>query len=209
MNAQVRTTHNVRTGKKMTEQQIKEREHYADLLESVAASQDTKAFQGLFEHFGPLIKAFAISSNLHAQGDHLPEELVQEVMLTIWRKSAQFDRRKAAPSTWIFTIARNQRIDMLRKLSKYQQDIDADDVWELESDTDLFSEVRENRIQSHVGRELQNLPQEQKQIIAKVFLEDKSHQEVADELNIPLGTVKSRVRLAMKKLKVQMGATEL
>jgi len=196
-------------GKPMTEQQVQEREHFADLLELVASKQDTKAFQAIFEHFGPLIKAFALSAGLQYQGDHLPEELVQEVLLTIWRKAGQFDRRKAAPSTWIFTIARNQRIDMLRKLSKYQNDIDADDVWDLEGNTDLFGEVRENRIQSHVQRELNSLPIEQKQIVAKVFLEDKSHQEVAYELNIPLGTVKSRVRLAMQKLKVNLGATEL
>ena len=200
---------NTRKGKAMTEQQLQEREHYADLLELVAARQDTKAFQAIFEHFGPLIKAFGVSSGLHYQGDHLPEELVQEVMLSIWRKAALFDRRKAAPSTWIFTIARNQRIDMLRKLSKYQNDIDADDVWDLEGDTNLFGEIRESRIQNHVQQELNKLPIEQKQIVAKVFLEDKSHQEVADELNLPLGTVKSRVRLAMQKLKVHLGATEL
>lgn len=201
--------HSGTKGKTMTEQQVQERERFADLLELVASKQDTKAFQAIFEHFAPLIKAFALSSGLQYQGDHLPEELVQEVLLTIWRKAAQFDRRKAAPSTWIFTIARNQRIDMLRKLSKYQNDVDADDVWDLEGNTDLFGEVRENRIQSHVQKELNSLPIEQKQIVAKVFLEDKSHQEVADELNIPLGTVKSRVRLAMQKLKVNLGATEL
>ncbi len=200
---------NTRKGKAMTEQQLQEREHYADLLELVATRQDTKAFQAIFEHFGPLIKAFGVSSGLHYQGDHLPEELVQEVMLSIWRKASLFDRRKAAPSTWIFTIARNQRIDMLRKLSKYQNDIDADDVWDLEGDTNLFGEIRESRIQNHVQQELNKLPIEQKQIVAKVFLEDKSHQEVADELNLPLGTVKSRVRLAMQKLKVHLGATEL
>jgi RNA polymerase sigma-70 factor (ECF subfamily) len=193
----------------MTEQQLHDRKHYADLLELVASSQDTTAFQSIYEHFGPLIKAFAVSAGLHSHGNNLPDELVQEVMLTIWRKAGLFDRKKAAPSTWIFTIARNQRIDMLRKLSKYQNDIDADDVWDLESETDLFSEVRENRIQSHVREELNNLPIEQKQIVAKVFLEDKSHQEVADELNLPLGTVKSRVRLAMKKLKLQLGVNEL
>jgi RNA polymerase sigma-70 factor (ECF subfamily) len=198
-----------KTGSAMTEQQMQEREHYATLIEKVAECQDTQAFQGIYEHFGPLIKAFAVSSGLQYQGDHLPEELVQEVMLTIWRKAALFDRKKAAPSTWIFTIARNQRIDMLRKLSKYQNDIDADDVWDLESDTDLFSDVRGHRIQNHVKNQLNFLPIEQKQIIAKVFLEDKSHQEVADELNLPLGTVKSRVRLAMQKLKTNLGATEL
>lgn len=196
-------------GRVMTEQQLADRERYADLLEKVAATQDTKAFEDLFKHFGPLIKAFGVSSGLHYQGDHLPEELVQEVMLSIWRKSHLFDRKKAAPSTWIFTIARNQRIDMLRRLSKYQNDVDADDVWDLEGTTDLFGEMRETRIQSHVSQQLHSLPIEQKQIVAKVFLEDKSHQEVANELNLPLGTVKSRVRLAMQKLKVSLGATEL
>lgn len=206
---QISARRNKKTGSAMTEQQMQEREHYATLIEKVAECQDTQAFQGIYEHFGPLIKAFAVSSGLQYQGDHLPEELVQEVMLTIWRKAALFDRKKAAPSTWIFTIARNQRIDMLRKLSKYQNDIDADDVWDLESDTDLFSDVRGHRIQNHVKNQLNFLPIEQKQIIAKVFLEDKSHQEVADELNLPLGTVKSRVRLAMQKLKTNLGATEL
>ena len=130
-------------------------------------------------------------------------------MLSIWRKAHLFDRRKAAPSTWIFTIARNQRIDILRRLRKYQNDLNADDVWELTSDTDLFGEIRDTRIQKNVNRELRHLPPEQKQIVAKVFLEDKSHQEVANELNLPLGTVKSRVRLAMQKLKLTMGVNEL
>jgi RNA polymerase sigma-70 factor (ECF subfamily) len=206
---QISARRNNRTGRAMTEQQMQEREHYATLIEKVAECQDTQAFQGIYEHFGPLIKAFAVSSGLQYQGDHLPEELVQEVMMTLWRKAALFDRKKAAPSTWLFTIARNQRIDMLRKLSKYQNDIDADDVWDLESDTDLFSDVRGHRIQNHVKNQLNFLPIEQKQIIAKVFLEDKSHQEVADELNLPLGTVKSRVRLAMQKLKTNLGAVEL
>lgn len=196
-------------GRVVSEQQLKDREHHADLLNQVAATQDKKAFEELFNHFGPLIKAFAISSGFQYQGDHLPEELVQEVMLSIWRKAHLFDRKKAAPSTWIFTIARNQRIDMLRRLSKYQNDVDADDVWDLESSTDLFGEIRETRIQSRVAERLHTLPIEQKQIIGKVFLEDKSHQEVANELNLPLGTVKSRVRLAMQKLKVSLGATEL
>lgn len=190
-------------------EKIQEREHYADLLEKLAETQDNVSFEALYKHFGPLIKAFALSSGLHFHGDHLPEELVQEVMLSIWRKSHLFDRKKAAPSTWIFTIARNQRIDMLRRLNKYQNDLDADDVWDLEATDDLFGEMRENRIQNQVNHQLNSLPIEQRQILAKVFLEDKSHQEVSDELNLPLGTVKSRVRLAMQKLKTTMGATEL
>jgi len=184
-------------------------DEWADLLEAVARRQDTKAFEALFKHFGPLIKAFALSSGLHSQGDHLPEELVQDVMLAIWRKSASYDRRKAAPSTWIFTIARNQRIDMLRRLNKYRADVSADAIWDLESDTELFGEIRQSRIQDKVKAGLYELPVDQRQVMAKVFLEDKSHQEVADEMKLPLGTVKSRVRLAMKKMKLSLEALDL
>ncbi len=196
-------------GRVMTQQQIELREHFANQLEKVAADKDTRAFEAIYSHFAPLIKAFGVSSGLSYQGDHLPEELVQEVMLSIWRKADLFDRRKAAPSTWIFTIARNQRIDILRRLRKYQNDLNADDVWDLTSETDLFGEIRDTRIQKNVNKELRNLPMDQKQIVAKGFLEDKSHQEVANELSLPLGTVKSRVRLAMQKLKLTMGVNEL
>jgi RNA polymerase sigma-70 factor (ECF subfamily) len=186
-----------------------ERLYFAQMLEKVATNQDRAAFEALFKHFGPLIKSFAVSSNLHFQGDHLPEELVQDVMMTIWRKAPLYDAKKAAPSTWIFTIARNQRINILRKLNKYRSDLNSDDVWELESEEDLFSDVRVSRIQHQVNEQLYTLPVDQKQIISKVFLEDKSHQQVADELGLPLGTVKSRVRLAMQKLKLTLGANEL
>lgn len=182
---------------------------WADALELVAKRQDTAAFERLFKHFAPLIKAFALSSGLHKQGDHLPDELVQDVMLAIWRKSASYDRHKAAASTWIFTIARNQRIDMLRRLSKYRGDVSADEIWDLESDTELFGEVRQSRVQDHVSSGLRELPVDQRQVMAKVFLEDKSHQEVADEMGLPLGTVKSRVRLAMKKMKLSLEAYDL
>lgn len=184
-------------------------EQWVDALELVAKRQDTAAFERLFKHFAPLIKAFALSSGLHKQGDHLPDELVQEVMLAIWRKSASYDRRKAAASTWIFTIARNQRIDMLRRLSKYRGDVSADEIWDLESDTELFGEIRQSRVQDHVRTGLNELPVDQRQVMAKVFLEDKSHQEVADEMGLPLGTVKSRVRLAMKKMKLSLEAYDL
>lgn len=184
-------------------------EQWADKLEAVARRQDTQAFEALFNHFAPLIKAFALSSGLQRQGDHLPDELVQDVMLAIWRKAASYDRRKAAASTWIFTIARNQRIDMLRRLSKYQNDIAADEIWDLESDTELFGEIRQSRVQTQVRTQLKELPVDQRQVMAKVFLEDKSHQEVADEMGLPLGTVKSRVRLAMKKLKISLEALDL
>jgi len=184
-------------------------QQWSDCLDAVARREDIPAFEQLFNHFAPLIKAFALSSGLNRSGDHLPDELVQEVMLAVWRKAATFDRRKAAASTWIFTIARNQRIDMLRRLRKHQNDLPADDIWELEADADLFGEVRQARVQDQVRDHLSDLPVDQRQVMAKVFMEDKSHQEVADEMDIPLGTVKSRVRLAMKKLKLSLEAFDL
>lgn len=184
-------------------------QQWSDCLEAVARRQDIQAFEQLFNHFAPLIIAFALSSGLNRSGDHLPDELVQEVMLAVWRKAATFDRRKAAASTWIFTIARNQRIDMLRRLRKHQNDLPADDIWELTADSDLFGEVRQSRVQDQVRDHLSDLPVDQRQVMAKVFMEDKSHQEVAEEMDLPLGTVKSRVRLAMKKLKLSLEAFDL
>ena len=98
---------------------------------------------------------------------------------------------------------------MLRRLNKYRADVSADAIWDLESDTELFGEIRQSRIQDKVKAGLYELPVDQRQVMAKVFLEDKSHQEVADEMKLPLGTVKSRVRLAMKKMKLSLEALDL
>jgi RNA polymerase sigma factor (sigma-70 family) len=178
------------------------KDHWSQLLELVGSSQDRSAFHELFQHFGPQIKYYALSNGLA----HQAEELVQEVMISIWRRATTYDWRKAAASTWIFTLARNQRIDMLRKLQRTSAEtrIETEDLWQIpgttesEPVTSLHRMLAERRIREL----LTHLPEEQVTVLAKVYMEQKSHQTVSEELNIPLGTVKSRVRLALNKLKV-------
>jgi len=178
------------------------KDQWSQLLERVGASQDRQAFHQLFEHFGPQIKYYAIANGIA----HQAEELVQEVMISIWRRASTYDWRKAAASTWIFTIARNQRIDMLRKIRRGSAEmaLDTDDLWQIPGDDEkdpmpsLHRIIAERRIRDS----FEHLPQDQVTVLSKVYMEHKSHQAVAEELGIPLGTVKSRVRLALSKLKV-------
>jgi len=167
------------------------------LLEGIAAQQDREAFKALFAHFAPRVAAFARRSGADAQ---VAEDLAQDVMLTVWRRAAQFDRSKAAASTWIFTIARNRRIDMIRREAR--PDFDPQDpglVGEAEAPAD--ERLAERRREKSLRRAVARLPEEQSQLMRLAYFEDKSHGVIADELNIPLGTVKSRIRLAMHKLR--------
>ncbi len=169
-------------------------------LQQVAEHQDRDAFSRLFGHFAPLIKAFALNGSALA-ANHA-EELVQEVMIKVWQKATAFNPQKAAASTWIYTIARNCRTDMYRRLQKFDTPISADDIWPEDDTEEPFAAVQQRRDAQRVKDLLAQLPHEQAQILAKVYMEGKSHSEVAEELDLPLGTVKSRVRLAMRKLQL-------
>jgi RNA polymerase sigma factor (sigma-70 family) len=170
------------------------------LLRKVAQEQDRAAFASLFNHFAPLLKSFALSGSPLAAAH--ADELVQEVMLKVWQKAGGFNSRKAAASTWIYTVARNSRTDMFRRLQKFDTPISADDIWLEDAGDEPFIEEQQRRNGIKVRELLSQLPHEQGQILAKVYMEGKSHSEVALELDLPLGTVKSRVRLAMQKLQL-------
>ncbi|MFL1407621.1 sigma-70 family RNA polymerase sigma factor [Marinobacter sp. M1N3S26] len=178
------------------------RDPWSQLLEKVGKHGDRQAYHALFEHFAPQIKYYAMANGLSSHA----EELVQEVFVSIWRRSCLYDWRKAAASTWIFTIARNQRIDMLRKMRRtsVEMPVETEDLWQIPGDNEDEPVTSLHRLMSErrVRESLRHLPEEQITVIAKVYMEHKSHQMVADELDIPLGTVKSRVRLALNKLKV-------
>jgi RNA polymerase sigma factor (sigma-70 family) len=175
---------------------------WAELMHKVAEHSDRAAYTLLFEHFAPRIKAFAQSKYAsEAEAD----ELVQEVMLKVWNKAAGYKSGKAAVSTWIYTIARNSRIDMLRRQQKQMNDVCADDVWLEDENADPFAEVQLKRSQRSIHETLDSLPPDQKLIIQKTYMEGKSHTEVAKELDLPLGTVKGRVRLALKKMQILLG----
>jgi RNA polymerase sigma-70 factor (ECF subfamily) len=180
-------------------------DEWSECLGLIAKNQDRAAFTRLFRHFAPLMKAFALSgSNFSA--NHA-DELVQEVMLKVWQKAGGFDPQKAAANTWIYTIARNCRTDMYRRLQKFDTAVSADD-FELEDETEeSFTVLHQRRNRDKVRESMKELPPDQAQILAKVYMEGKSHSEVAAELDLPLGTVKSRVRLAIQKLQVQFENT--
>ena len=170
-------------------------------MERIATHEDREAFARLFKHFAPLLKSFAMSGSPLAAAH--ADELVQEVMLKVWQKASGFNPQKAAASTWIYTIARNSRTDMFRRLQKFDTPINADDIWPEIVEDEPFVAVQQRRDELRVKELLSGLPQEQGQILAKVYMEGKSHSEVAKELQLPLGTVKSRVRLAMQKLQIE------
>ena len=135
------------------------------------------------------------------------DELVQEVMLKIWTKSKSFDAKKASASTWIFTIMRNCRIDMMRKNGRHninQDDIEVDDIWDDDIENQPFVSLQHARNETVIDKSLKQLPTEQKQVLAQVYMQGKSHSEIADETGLPLGTVKSRVRMGLKKLQISI-----
>ncbi len=171
-------------------------------LQQIAENQDREAFSRLFTHFAPLIKAFALNGSPIAASH--ADELVQEVMIKVWQKASGFNPHKAAASTWIYTIARNCRTDAFRRLQKFDTPISAEDIWPDEVEDSPLAAMQQRRDEIRVKELLQQLPHEQAQILAKVYMEGKSHSEVAEDLDLPLGTVKSRVRLAMQKLQVMV-----
>lgn len=180
-------------------------DQWSQQLQMVGQSQNRQAFSLLFEHFAPLIKGYCLSRPVPNQPANLGEELVQEVMIKIWQKANSFNPDKASASTWIFTMARNCRIDLLRRNNKHVSDsIDADDIWMLEDDATPVQDVQSLRDEARLKVAFEQLPPDQKHILSKVYMEGKTHLEAAEEMSLPLGTVKSRVRLALKKLQVWM-----
>lgn len=178
--------------------------HFRDLLLAVARRQDKAAFGELFEYFAPRIKSFLMKGG--AAPDQA-DELAQETMITVWQKAASFDPAKASASTWIFTIARNKRIDAIRKTPR--PEVDADDIELADDAPNASDEIAQGQETDIMARAIQNLPQEQADLLYKSFFEDKTHADIAKETNLPLGTVKSRIRLALDRLRGDRNVTEL
>ena len=171
---------------------------WAELIKRVETLKDTSAFEELFNHFAPRVKAFLMKSGADPQ---MAEECSQEVMATVWRKAHLFDPARASVSTWIFTIARNKKIDAIRKLNRPEpeqlypeQDYEPDqeEVVELQQETE--------RLATALGE----LPEKQRVLIEKAYLGELSHSEIAEITGLPLGTIKSRIRLALEKLRHSM-----
>lgn len=173
----------------------------ADLMTAVAEKRDRSAFVQLFEHFAPRIKAYMRSTGTdNAQA----EELTQEAMITLWRRAASYDPAKASLSTWLFTIARNKRIDAVRRTKRF--DLFAAEALLDETLAPSSEQMASAAETSRIIRDaLAELPEEQARIVHMSYFEGQSHSMIADQLGLPLGTVKSRVRLALLKLKQSLG----
>lgn len=183
-------------------------QYWADILVRIAKQDDRKSFKTLYEYFAPRIKAYAINrgSNQHA------EALVQEVMTNVWRNADKYSPNLSSVPTWIFTIMRNQHIDMLRKLNRTRAEIiiETEDLWQIptEEDTTVLS-IQKLSTEKFVKDAIEKLPEEQMIALRKVYYEGKTHEKVAEELNVPLGTIKGRLRLSLQKLHVMLEAKEL
>ncbi len=174
--------------------------HWEDLIRAIAADQDRDAFARLFAYFAPRVKAFMQRSGVAADA---AEELAQETMLNVWRKAALFDAGTAGAAAWIFTIARNLRIDAYRRTQRGIDAIAAEFEFELEADDALQPDAAmiAKQDQTRVRAALDQLSAEQLRVVELSFFEQQAHADIAATLGIPLGTVKSRLRLAMNRLR--------
>lgn len=167
------------------------------LILKIAAERDRQAFARVYRHFAPRIAAFLRKSGISA---NVAEEIAQETMLSVWRKASYFDPARAGAATWIFTIARNLRIDHLRRLrvaGAAASEMPEESETAPSGETLLLACEREARVRSALA----TLSDEQATVLRLSFFSEKAHSEIARELGLPLGTVKSRVRLALGKLR--------
>lgn len=171
---------------------------WAAHLQRVHTHRDQNAFAALFAHFAPRVKGFLIRSGA---SEPLAEECTQEVMATVWHKAHLFDGSRAGVSTWIFTIARNKRIDALRKQRRPEPE---EVTWGPEEEPDQTDVLALQQDTRKLAIALAQLPEKQRILIERAYFADLSHSEIAEETGLPLGTIKSRIRLALERLRHAM-----
>ncbi len=182
----------------MTTEDTAKRMEWVAQLDAIRDHQDQVAFAALFRHFAPRIKAFLMKSGASPS---FSEECAQEVMATVWRKAHMFDGTKASVSTWIFTIARNRKIDMIRKTRRPEPE---DLPWGPDAAPHAADVITLAQDTEELGRALATLPEKQRNLIERAYFGDLSHSEIAEATGLPLGTIKSRIRLALDRLRHAM-----
>ena len=185
-------------GGKLSAEELTKRMEWIAQLRAIRDQQDQAAFAALFRHFAPRVKAFLMRSGMTAS---FAEECTQEVMATVWRKAHMFDGTKASVSTWIYTIARNRKIDMIRKTRRPEPE---ELPWGPDAEPDAAEVMMMNQDSEELGRALASLPEKQRGLIERAYFGDLSHSEIAAETGLPLGTIKSRIRLALDRLRHAM-----
>lgn len=166
-------------------------------LELIGKNQDKTAFSNIFRYFAPRLKSFLIKAG---STDSQAEEVIQEVMIAVWTKSATYDSNKSSVSTWVYTIARNKRIDKIRKEKRHYLS-ESDEGLEIPVDSTQEKEIFSAQISNTLKKYMASLPDEQSKLLKLSYFYNKTHADISEELKIPLGTVKSRIRLALTKMR--------
>jgi len=174
---------------------------FAALLGLIATKRDREAFIKVYKHFAPRVRSFLIGQNVVPTA---ADDVLQEVMIAVWNKAKLFDPNKAAPSTWIFAIARNKRIDRIRRESKPDLDPEEPSLQPSAPET-ADDDLLHGQRKTAIAAALTELPEEQRIVIEYSFMKGLSHGEIAEQLGLPLGTVKSRIRLAFGRLRTELG----
>ena len=178
-----------------------EDQDWSALMVRVRDERDRLAFGLLFGHFAPRVKHFLMRGGAAAS---VAEDCAQDVMATVWAKAGQFDPARASVATWIFTIARNRRIDVLRRDRRPEPEV-LDWIGGDEPDqADVYLAAEESRV---LTRALADLPEKQRALIQRAYYGDLSHAQIAAETGLPLGTIKSRIRLALDRLRAKLSET--
>jgi RNA polymerase sigma-70 factor (ECF subfamily) len=169
------------------------------LILAIAAEGDRSAFAALFEHYAPRLIAFHRRRGLQTQ---TAQDLAQDVMIVVWNKAAQFDPTRGGGATWIFTIARNLLIDSRRRRRGAEINLDMIELPSEEADPDDAISAAQASV--HVRAAMAELPPEQAEVLRVAFLDSRSHADIASRLNLPIGTVKSRIRLGLLSLRKRL-----
>ncbi|MEO0356917.1 MAG: sigma-70 family RNA polymerase sigma factor [Pseudomonadota bacterium] len=174
------------------------RTEWVDQIRRIQKDQDQSAFAELFRHFAPRVKSFLMKGGA---SETLAEEVTQEVMATLWIKAHMFDPTRASVATWIFTIARNRKIDVLRKQRRPEPE---DLPWGPEQEPDQADVMALQQETNQLAQAVAALPDKQRDLVERAYFGDLTHSEIAAQTGLPLGTIKSRLRLALERLRHAM-----
>ena len=192
------SAHKLRAGRRIVVSTREEVSQQTIWMLAVRDNKDKAAFSSLFDFFAPKLKGFVMRSGTPA---HQAEEVVQDVLLTVWRKAHLFDPERAQVSAWIYQIARNRQIDYLRKESRPVPDeLSQEGVSEPDASQVIALEQEAEKLRTALKR----LKPEQREVIEKAYLGELTHQSISEETGLPLGTIKSRIRLGLERLRHEL-----
>lgn len=192
--------------KKRSEEALALRKRMGDNLLAIGRDRDENAFADLYGYYAGRVKSFLMGKGMV---EEIAEELTQEIMLTVWRRAESYDPKKAAASTWLFTIARNRRIDYLRGNSRIEVELDDEMLDAGTTEDDPQSKfVGDAQASRQLELAMEKLPQEQRQVMHLSYFRGQSHGAIAKWLDLPIGTVKSRIRLAMQSVRLSLQEDE-